>query len=129
VVANTAKPVLSKVSLTRRSFKARLGTSIRLTLNKDARVRIAVARRVVGRRIGANCVALTPITRRRTPCVRYVTRGTFSSNGKSGANTVKFTGRVVGRFLTPAGYRFTLRATDSGNRRSNTVNVTFKVVR
>ncbi len=124
-----AKPVLSKVSLSSRRFKARRGTSIRFTLSKVARVRIVIARRSVGRRIGANCVALTPITRRRTPCVRYVTRGTLTRTGKAGANTVRFTGRAAGRFLAPGGYRFALRATDSGNRRSSTVNVTFTVIR
>ena len=122
-------PALSKVSVTRKSFKARLGTSIRLTLSKDAKVRITVARRTIGRRIGRNCVALTPVTRRRAPCVRYVTRGTFSKNVKAGASTVKFTGRVAGRLLTPGSYRFTVRATDSGNRRSKAINVTFRVVR
>jgi putative cell wall-binding protein len=126
---DTRVPALSRVSLTRRSFKARLGTSIRLTLSKDARVRITVARRTIGRRIGRNCVALTPVTRRRAPCVRYVTRGTLSKNAKAGANTVRFTGRAAGRLLTPGSYRFTVRATDSGNRRSKAINVTFRVVR
>lgn len=128
-VVSTAKPALSRVSLTRRSFKARLGTSIRLTLSKDAKVRITVARRTIGRRIGRNCVALTPVTRRRAPCVRFVTRGTLTRSLKAGANTVRFTGRVAGRSLTPGRYRFSLRATDSANRRSNTINVTFTVVR
>jgi hypothetical protein len=127
--ADTKAPVLSKVSLTRRSFKARLGTSIKLTLSKDAKVKITVALRSAGRRVGKNCVGLTPVTRKRAACVRYVTRGSLSSSRKAGTSTVKFTGRVAGRFLTPAGYRFTLVATDSGKRRSKAINVTFTVVR
>lgn len=124
-----ALPALSRVSLSRRSFKARVGTSIRFTLSKDAKVRITVARHTIGRRVGRNCVALTPATRRHAPCVRYVARGTLSKNAKAGANTVRFTGRVAGRLLTPGSYRFTVRATASGNRRSNAINVTFRVVR
>ena len=122
-------PVLSKVSLTRRSFRARLGTSIRLTLSKNARVRITVAQRTIGRRVGRNCVALTPVNRRRTSCVRFVTKGSLSSNRKQGANVVRFAGRVGGRLLKPGNYRFTVQATDSGNRRSRAISVAFRVVR
>lgn len=126
---DTSVPRLSKLSVTRKSFKARVGTSIRVTLSKNARLRITVARRTIGRRIGRNCVPLRPATRRRKPCVRYVTRGTFTKNAKAGANTVRFRGRVTGRFLRPGSYRFTVRATDSGNRRSKARYVTFRVVR
>ena len=127
--APEAGPVLSKVSVSRRLFRARVGTTIRLTLSKNAKVRIVVARRSVGRRVGSRCVALTPVTRKRRPCVRYVTRGAFTSNRKKGASTVRFTGRLLGRFVPPGSYRFTLRATDSGGRRSNVVRVAFRVVR
>ncbi len=121
--------MLSKASLTRRSFKARRGTSIKFTLSKDAKVRIVVARRSVGRRVGAKCVGRTAANRKRKSCVRYVTQGTLSSSRKAGANTVKFSGKVRGRVLSRARYRFTLQATDSGNRKSNKVNLTFRVLR
>ena len=42
-------------------------------------------------------------------------------SAKAGANTVKFTGSVRGRRLSPGLYRFTLRAKDSGGRTSKTV--------
>ena len=127
--AAEAGPVLSRVSLARRAFKARLGTTIRLTLSKDARLSIAVAQRVAGRRIGSRCVALTPVTRKRRPCVRFQTRGTVTSNRKKGANRVRFVARVGGRLLKPGTYRLTLRARDSGGRLSRPVSVTARVVR
>ena len=124
-----SRPVLSRVSLTRKSFRALLGTTIRLTLSEDAKVSIVVAQRSAGRRRGSRCVALTPATRRSRPCVRYVKRGTLTTSRKKGANSVRFTARVAGRRLRPGSYRFTLRATDAGGLRSNVVNVTFRVVR
>ncbi len=122
-------PVLSGVSLTRRAFRARLGTSIRLTLSKNARVRITVAQRTIGRRVGRSCVALRPANRRRASCVRFVTKGVLTSNRRQGRNVVRFAGRVRGRFLTPGNFRFTVQATDSGNRRSRALSVAFRVVR
>ena len=121
--------MLSRVSLARRAFKARLGTTIRLTLSKDARLSIAVAQRVAGRRIGSRCVALTPVTRKRRPCVRFQIRGTVTSNRKKGANRLRFVARVRGRFLKPGTYRLTLRARDSGGRLSRPVNVTARITR
>ena len=121
--------MLSRVSLARRAFRARLGTTLRFTLSKNARVSIVVAQRVVGRRVGRKCVALTPVTRRRAPCVRFQTRGTVTSNGRKGANRVRFTARVRGRILRPGTYRLTLRARDSGGRRSRPVNVTARITR
>ncbi len=61
--------------------------------------------------------------------MRFVTKGTLSSSRKAGTNTVKFSGKVRGRFLSRASYRFTLQATDSGNRKSKKINVTFRVLR
>ena len=127
---NTDKPALSKVSLSSRRFKATKGTSIRFRLSKDAKVKITVARRSIGRKVGKKCVALTPVTRKRSPCVRFTTRGSLKTvSVKAGAKTVKFSGRLSGRRLSPGTYRFTLRATDSGRRTSKAINVTFTVVR
>jgi len=88
-----------------------------------------VAQRTSGRRVGRNCVALRPANRRRTRCVRYVTKGALTSDRREGRNVVRFAGRVRGRFLTPGNYRFTVQAIDSGNRRSRALSVTFRVVR
>ena len=127
---NTDKPALSRVSLSSRRFKATKGTSIRLRLSKDAKVKITVARRSIGRKVGKKCVALTPVTRKRSPCVRFTTRGSLKTvSVKAGAKTVKFSGRLSGRRLSPGTYRFTLLATDSGGRKSKATNVTFTVVR
>ena len=123
-------PALSKVSLSKRTFKAKAGTTIRFTLSKAAKVSIVVARKGTGRKVGTRCVKQTTSNRRRTACVLYTTSGTQSNvSRKAGANAVKFSGKIRGRLLKPGNYRFTLLATDSGGRKSKAVSVTFKVVR
>jgi hypothetical protein len=61
--------------------------------------------------------------------VRYVSAGTLTRrHGRSGLNTVRFSGRVGRKALKRGRYRATLRATDAAGNRSRTKHVTFRIV-
>jgi hypothetical protein len=118
------------VSLSKRTFKAKAGTTIRFTLSKAAKVSIVVARKGTGRKVGKSCVTLKPSNRKRAACVLFKTTGTQSNADRAaGAISVKFNGKIRGKLLSPGNYKFTLQATDSGGRKSSAVVVTFKVIR
>jgi hypothetical protein len=80
-------------------------------------VTFRVQRATSGRRVGGRCVAPRRSNRGRRACVRYVTlRGSFSMRGRSGANVVRFTGRLRGHRLAPGRYRLTAQASNGLGR-------------
>jgi hypothetical protein len=59
-------------------------------------------------------------------CARVMTVGSFSVNGKAGANSLHFNGRLNGRKLRPGSY--TLIATPSaGGKTGKSVSVGFTI--
>ncbi len=115
-------PVLSRVSLSRRTLAARSGgrsarrtrrgTRIRLTLSERATVTVRVGRRRAG---------------------RFSPAGSLERSLRAGRRALAFRGRVrkAGRLRTlpPGRYRFVLRARDEAGNRSATVLRRFRVVR
>ena len=131
-------PTLTKVSLTNRVFAARgtpkppripRGTRFRFTLSENSTVRVAIDRIKPGRRVKGRCVKPRPRFRKRPRCKRYIRRGSLSHAGKTGANTLRFSGRLRGKALAPGRYRATLRATDSAGQKSKRSRVRFRIVR
>lgn len=128
---DSSAPRISRPSLSRRRFRARgknAGTKFRYRLSEAARVRLTIARRSAGRRVGGKCLKGTRGRRGRPRCVRYPKVGTLSRRGKSGVNTTKFTGRLNGRPLPAGRYRAALTAIDAAGNRSVSRNLSLTVL-
>ena len=87
-VPDVTKPVVSRLSMTRRRFRvgrsrtprtARTarGTAFRFRLSEGATVKITIHRALSGRRVGKRCRRPTRALRKRRKCTRYVGRGTL----------------------------------------------------
>jgi hypothetical protein len=139
-ILDRTPPLISAFRMTRRRFAVgphatprsaarRRGGAFRFRLSERAKVTIKIARRTSGRRVGRRCLRPTPRLRKRRSCVRYVSAGTLTRrHGRSGLNTVRFSGRVGRKALKRGRYRATLRATDAAGNRSRTKHVTFRIV-
>jgi hypothetical protein len=120
-IRDTIRPVLSRLRMLRRRFavgrqrtprvsqRVRRGSAFRFRLSERATVRIRIERKRGGRY--RRVATLTRRTRR------------------SGANSVKFSGRIGRKALRPGPYRATLRATDPSGNRSRPRRVRFRVAR
>ena len=152
--AGPAKPVLSRLSLSRRRFRvgkaataktaaaaaaaaakpraakpAPAGTAFRFTLNAAARVSIALERPAAGRRVGRSCRRASAKLRKRPSCTLFTAVATLTrAGGKAGANSVAFSGRIGRSPLKPGRYRASLRATNAAGT-SSTVRLTFTIVK
>ncbi len=103
---DTAAPALSAVSLTRRRFRAKRGTTFRFTVSERATVTIR-------------------ITRHKPRSVR----GTLKRNVAKGPQRVAFSGRFGGKALAPGAYDVRVRATDAAGNRSRAVTLHFTILR
>jgi hypothetical protein len=97
-------PVLSKVSLASRSFTARAGTTLRITLSEAARLTVQIERSEPGHRKGhGTCKTKLKKGKRCTVLVRVATK---HINAKAGTDRLKF---VPGK-LAPGSYEATVIA-------------------
>jgi hypothetical protein len=90
------------------------GTKFVYTLSQAASVKIRIARRAAGRRVGKRCLAATKARRHRKRCTRYVTAGSLTRLAGTGTTTTPFSGRVGSRRLRVGSYRATIVATTRG---------------
>lgn len=139
------RPVVGSLKLSAKTFvvgsaftakvakaKAKLpiGTDIRFRLSEDATVSIAIERAQSGRRQGSSCRKPSSSNRKGKRCTRYTTSGTLRREGRTGANTVAFSGRIGTKPLAAGGYRVAVTARDAaGNRTAKTVRASFTVAR
>jgi hypothetical protein len=91
---------------------------IRFRLSSAAKVTFAVDRALPGRFAGKTCRKPTRANRTRRPCIRWVKAGGFARAGKSGANALRFDGRLAGKAMRAGRYRLRARAQDGQGRRS-----------
>ena len=140
VVADTLAPVISGLALTKNVFRvgpaptaiaaaAPRGTTIRYGLSEAAKVTIAIARKVAGRRRGRRCVAPGPKLRRAKRCTRYRGEGRLVRASGPGAVSIAFSGRVGRRALAVGRHRMTLSATDGAGNASKRSTLSFRIVR
>jgi len=137
--ADTTKPVLSAVKLSRKRFRigkkptpkaaAKRGTTIRFTVSEAATLRITVGRRAAGRKVKGRCKPPTRRLRKKPKCVRWIKRGTLTRAVPAGSGRVAFTGRVGRKALKRGKHRFALVAVDAAGNRSATKAVKFKIVK
>ena len=105
------------------------GTVFSFVLDEAAQVRIAIQRKVKGRRVQGRCVADRPRRSAKPPCSRYVRAApTLRRNAREGVNKVPFTGRIKGRALKPGRYRAAFTATAGGGT-STAATVTFRIAK
>lgn len=105
------------------------GTTFAYGLSRASRVLFAIQRVNPGRVVGGDCVAQTASNASKPSCPIYVDVGRFAQQGKAGANTKKFSGKIGTTVLKAGSYRATLVATDSGGRSSLPKRLPFKIVK
>jgi hypothetical protein len=131
-------PVLGKVKATPRKFmpkvrgvkagKAKLGTTFRYRLTESATVRFKIERKLPGRLVKGKCRPQTKSNSGKKKCPLFKLRGSRSQTGKTGANKLKWNGKLKGKPLPPGSYRATVVATDKAGGRSTPKTVGFRVL-
>jgi PKD domain-containing protein len=108
------------------------GTTFRFALGAPATVKIQIARKTRGIRIGKRCRALTPRNRHRRHakrCTLYVAvKPALTRHGRAGANSYPFSGRIRRKALKPGSYRATATAKGADGVVSRKLVVGFKIV-
>lgn len=100
-----------------RSDLRRARTMFSFVLNEAARVTFTFSRSIPGRRAGDACVAPNLAHRSAARCVRSVTVGTLSVEGRVGQNRVAFSGHLPRHgWLPPGPITLTAIATAAGHR-------------
>lgn len=139
-VRDTTAPTLS-LKLDRTAFTAAktatkakpkpAGATLTATLSEAATLKLTIAKRTTGRRVGRRCLATTARTRRRPACTRLGPPSTLSFRGlKTGTVTLAFTGRTAtGRALAAGTYQAVGVATDAAGNASGSRTITFTILR
>ena len=124
VVSGAQTPIFAHAAATRHKH----GTTFRYALSEAATVRIAISRRLPGRRHGNRCVAPSRKLRHAKACTRIIRRGTLTRISRQGANSVAFSGRIGSGALRPGHYQARLTATDRAKRTSKPHTLYFTIV-
>jgi hypothetical protein len=112
------------------SASQRQATSINFRLSERATIRVALARKLAGRRSHGHCVKPTAKLSKRPACTRYAAAGkVVRSNVRGGRRTIAFSGRIGGKALAPGGYRGTIVAIDKDGHHSKPRHASFTVVK
>jgi Divergent InlB B-repeat domain len=137
-----ARPELSKLALKPARFRAAtatepkpagndrpaVGTTISYRDTSVAKTTFTVRQRISGVRSGKRCAAPHgQVAKGVRRCSLTVTRGSFSHVDKAGRNTVRFTGKLRGRPLSPANYSLVVSASNAAGT-SRRLTVRFQVV-
>ena len=110
--ADTTAPRVSGLKLSKRSFRAKKGATVRYRLSEAARTKFTVQR----------CL--------RPRCTKFKrVRGSLTRTGRRGANSFKFKGRVGRRTLGPGSYRLTAVPKDAAGNVGRPARASFKIKR
>jgi len=125
-------PILDSLALTPSAFRAARGAKVSYRLSEAATVTFTVERPVSGVRKGRRCVkpqGQGPSKAKGKHCTRYVSKGHFAHKSALGANSLRFSGRVRGKLLSPGPYRLSAEALDAaGNRSAKPATESFRVL-
>jgi hypothetical protein len=123
-----AAPTVSKLRLSRASFRKGKATTISFRLSEPAKVALSFERALTGRRVRGRC--LKPARGLRPNCTRYQRlTSKLTVQGKAGTNRVTFRGRVSrSRVLAVGRYRLTLVATDTAGKKSGAARTSFRLL-
>ena len=141
--AVTTSPAITRLTLTPTTFRAAargpsitaararppIGTRITYRDSARATTTFTVRRPSVGVRRGGRCVRPGRASRRAKRCTRWIVlAGSFRHTDTTGANTLRFSGRLAGRALAPGRYR--LVATPAlGAVRGRSTSTAFTIAR
>lgn len=140
-------PKVTKLSLTNKIFKVGgkntalitkakkkkrktpKGTVIKLTLEENAYVAIAVFKAKEGRTQGGECVKATPELEDAKKCARPVFLKTMQRIGKAGPNRIGFSGKLDGKKLKTGAYAFGIVVSDVAGNATPLMMKSFKIVK
>ena len=109
---------------------APVGTKVSFGLTEAASVKFTVERKSSGRRVRGKCKTRTRSNRKKPKCDLWKSvTGSFTVNGKAGANSFTFRGRIGGSSLKTGSYRLKGTATDAARNVSVPVQKTFKIIK
>lgn len=138
LTVDTIRPVISSFRTSSRTIATsarasaaarRRSVRFRFRLSESARVRIAIERALAGRRKAGRCVAPSKARKRAKRCTRWRGVTTLRKQGKSGPNSVRFSGKVRGRALRAGRYRAVATAKDAVGNQSRRRKAGFSVAR
>jgi DNA-binding beta-propeller fold protein YncE len=131
VSPSTFRAALTGATIARKKAKPKTGATIAYSDSQVAITTLAILRPTSGVRSGKRCVVPPrhPTKRHKTKrCTRLLTEGGFTHVDRAGTNSLRFSGRLHGKKLTPDGY--TLTATPTlGKLAGRTASTHFTVVR
>jgi Tol biopolymer transport system component len=123
---DTTAPTLSGLQLTPAKFRVGKPSTAHYQLSEDATVVFKVIARGTGRKLKGKCVTKTRRNAKRKHCDRPV-KGSLTQNGRAGANSLAFSGRIANRRLAAGKYLLIANATDAAGNRSAPVTAAFTV--
>ena len=88
------------------------GTVFSFRLDQAATVKIAIQKKVPGRRVARSCRAESRRLRHKPRCTRTIKIATLIRSGRPGLNKVPFSGRIRASALPPGRYQVTFTAVD-----------------
>jgi hypothetical protein len=106
--------------------RATRGSKVSYDLSEVAAVNFTIERVVKGRRKGKKCVSKRKRGRR---CTKRTVVGSFAQDGKAGANSFKFSGRINGKALRRGSYRLSATPTDLPGNVGSPARKNFRIVR
>jgi hypothetical protein len=121
--------VISGLRSSASRLRPRRTALIAFRLSEAAAATLTFDQVLTGRRSGKRCVKQTARNRRARKCLRYVSKGSIRVDGKAGANTVSFAGRVGRRRLAVGRYRLTVAATDAAGNKATPRTTTITLLR
>lgn len=120
-VSTAATPISAK--------RAPAGSVLSFRLSEPASLKIAIHKRVSGRRVGHSCRAPSKRLAQRRKCTRFVAVGRkLTRTVLQGTTRLPFSGRLGKRALAPGRYRATATATDAAGNVSKKSSASFTIV-
>ncbi|MEA2437428.1 MAG: hypothetical protein QOF65_1984 [Thermoleophilaceae bacterium] len=136
---DTVAPIITALRLSPRTFRAASGgasiatalrTRIHYFTSEPSTTTFTVQRLSSGRRVGKRCVKPTKTNRKRPQCTRKVSvKGHFSHHDHGGAVSLRFSGRVGGRKLSPGPYLLVAKVRDDAGNPGRPAQAPFRIVK
>lgn len=121
VSPNKFKVGKSSTALIAKKKKTPTGTTFKFTLDKPATVFLDIRQKLAGKKSGTKCKKPTKKLRKKKNCTRTVSKGTLRRLGVTGANSVKFSGRLNKTKLKPGKYEVWVTAFTTADGPSSAV--------
>jgi hypothetical protein len=122
-VARSSMPLSGRTAASRHHR----GTTFSFRLNARAGVKLVIATRARGRRVGRTCRAASVLLRHNPSCTRTVRVAILTRAAHRGLNEIFFGGRIAGRVLRPGHYTSTFTAINRAGA-TRPQSLSFKIV-